>query len=117
MMMGYVCAALIASYIFVYNRQSVGARVASAALWTQYDSVCVCVCAHVVYGALARTPEAEIQSLEVEAQNAPEIADDFDVGVDEPVGHVLHPFFQSVFFSVLVLGERDYYHEGGLIAQ
>jgi len=31
------------------------------------------------------TPEAAIQALEAEAKAAPEIADDFDVGVDEPV--------------------------------
>lgn len=32
-----------------------------------------------------RTPEEAIESLKVEAEEAPEIVDDFDVGVDEPV--------------------------------
>ena len=34
---------------------------------------------------MGRTPESVIQALEAEAQAAPEIADDFDVGVDEQV--------------------------------
>jgi hypothetical protein len=32
-----------------------------------------------------RTPEEAIETLKVEAEHAPEIVDDFDVGVDEPV--------------------------------
>ena len=34
---------------------------------------------------MRRTPEEAIESLKVEAEEAPEIVDDFDVGVDEPV--------------------------------
>jgi hypothetical protein len=44
------------------------------------------VCCVKKNGNKRRTPDEQIQSLEAEAQAAPEVADDFDVGVDEPVG-------------------------------